>query len=269
MEMLGEQFVRYALAASFMIGGLCAFLGVYVILKRIVFMGIALSEVSAVGVAAGLMLGIDPVPCALVLTAAAAALLWRAHRSTTVSKESLIGFVYVVSAALAVILIAKNPAAESRGLDLVSGNLLYAARSDLVRTGILTVTVLLVHLVLYRSFLFVSFDIETAEAAGMRAASYDLLIYLSLGITIGVTMKVAGILFVFGSLVVPPFFALLLFRRTAVIFAAAVLFSLATSFIGVILSITLDWPTSPSALVAAGALVSIAAAVRAVLRTSR
>ncbi len=269
MEILSEEFVRYAMAAGAVIGGLCAFLGVYVILKRIVFLGIALAEVSALGVAAGLALGINPMGSAIFLTVLAVTLFWMPYRGRSVSRESIIGFSYVLAAALAVILIAKNPMAESRGLDLVSGNLLYVEDHDLVIVGVLAACIAILHAVLYRNFLLVSFDAETAQASGMHASLYDFLIYLSIGATVGVTMKVAGVLFVFGSLVVPPLAGLILFRRMRSIFIASVLVGILSAFAGIVISTTLDWPTSPSILLTSCCLVILIALFGAILRHRR
>jgi ABC-type Mn2+/Zn2+ transport system permease subunit len=249
-----------------MIGGLCAFLGVYVILKRIVFVGIALAEVSALGVAAGLMLGINPVASALALTVIAAVLFWMPLRSSSVSREGIIGFSYVLAAALAVILIAENPMAESKGLDLVSGNLLYVEIPDMIVLLILIACMVALHAPLYRTFLFVSFDAETARSSGLKASLYNFLIYLSIGVTVGVSMKIAGVLFVFGSLVVPPLAGLILFRRMRWVFVTSVMLSVLSSFLGVIISVTLDWPMAPAVMVTSCVLLCVTVIVRKAAR---
>ncbi len=261
MEILGETFVRNALAASVIVGGLCAFLGVYVVLKRIVLLGIALSEISALGVAAGLMLGVDPTAAALALTLVAVLIFWAPHRSISIPRESAIGLSYILAAALSIILIAKNPLAESRGLDLVSGNLLYVERSDIAVLGIVAAPVLALHLAAYRKFIFVSFDPETARASGIRTDIYDLLMYLSLGIAISISMKIVGVLFVFGSLVVPPLAGLMLVRRMPLIFVVAVIFACISSTAGVIVSFLLDWPTAPAIMAVSCALFVVVALV--------
>ena len=266
MEIFHERFVHYALAAGVMIGGLCSLLGVWVVMKRIVFLGVALAEVSALGVAAGLMIGIDPVASSLVLTVLAAVLFWAPAGVRRLSRESLIGYTYVLAAALAVVLIARNPAAESRGLDLVSGNLLYVEGRDLAIVGVLAAAVIALYAVLHRTFLFVSFDPETARAWGVRAPLYDLLIYLSIGVTVGVTMKVAGVLFVFGSLVVPPIAGLLLSRRMGGVIAWSVACGIVSAAGGTAASIVLDWPTAPSILLAACAIVAVIALAGAGVR---
>jgi len=266
MELLGERFVQNAMLASVMIGGLCAFIGVYVILKRIAFVGVAISEISALGVAAGLMLGLDPTVSAIVLAAAAATAFWYFGDNRAVPREGIVAFSYVVAAALAVILIAKNPAAEARGIDLLSGNLLYVETGDLALVGIVAGVVLAVHILLAKTFLFVSFDRETASATGIKAEFYDFLIYLTVGVSAAVSMKFAGVLFVIGSLAAPPLAGMLLARRTGGLIVSSVLVAVASCAGGVPLSIALDWPTAPTIVLVMCAVVPAAAAARRVLR---
>ena len=68
VEMLREPFLRYALVAGLLAGSVCAFLGTYVILRRIVFLGLALSQAAALGVALGLFAGWNPEATASGLT---------------------------------------------------------------------------------------------------------------------------------------------------------------------------------------------------------
>jgi len=266
MHILTERFIQFAMLAGILTSALCSCIGIYVILKRIVFLGIAISEVSALGVAAGLMIGFDPTASAIALAVAAAVAFWLTGERRSVSKESVVAFAYIAAAALTVILVAKNPAAESKGLDLITGNLLYVQARDLVLMGTVTAAVLGIHFAFSRSFFFVSFDRETASAIGLRAGWYDLLIYLTLGVSVAVSMKVAGILFVFGSLVVPPLAGMLFGKRMGTIISLAILFAVLSCVAGVLLSLALDWPTAPTIILVMCTLFLLLAAVRRVVK---
>lgn len=256
MELLSEVFLRYALVSAVLAGGLCAFLGVYVMLKRIVFLGIALAETAALGVAIGLLIGLHPVISSFVLTVLVTLLFWIPVRSSSVSRESLIGYVYCLAGALSVILIAKNPMAESRGFDIVSGNLLYAGLSDLIIIASVSVFLIVLNMGFLRKFLFVSFDRETARAVGMPATFYDSLLYVSLGIAISVSMRTCGVLFVFGSLVIPPMAGLLFCRRVWKVFLVSVLVAVISAPVGLVASYYMDLPTAPAIIcVEAGILI--------------
>jgi ABC-type Mn2+/Zn2+ transport system permease subunit len=226
--------------------GLCAYIGVYLILKRIVFVGIALAEVAALGIAMGLFFGLSPTYAALATTIMGAILLWSCTDVYTLPRESLIALTYCLAASLAIILIAKNPMAEARGINLISGNLLYIDSVDLWTIGGITLLVLPLHITLFRQFIFVSFDKETARAQGVRASLYDFLIYLSIGVVVAGAIKIAGVLFVFAALVVPPMVGLILGRRTQYIFLISTLIAGGLIPIGLWVSYRWDFPSGPT-----------------------
>jgi ABC-type Mn2+/Zn2+ transport system permease subunit len=262
MGFLQEAFLLNALAAALISGGLCAFLGVYVHLKRIIFIGIALSEVAAFGVAAGLCVGIWPEASASVLTVLVALLFWWPARDGFLSREAVLGLVYCVAAALAIILLAVNPMAEAHGVDLVSGNLLYTMGDDILLLSLLAVGTLALHLLLFPRFLFVSFDPETARTLGLEERTVEFLMYLTLGLCIAVSMKTTGILFVFSSMVIPPMVGLVLCRRIWAVFVVAVAAAMTAGFLGLWASFNWDLPTGPAIVCAEGFLFLLVAFVR-------
>jgi ABC-type Mn2+/Zn2+ transport system permease subunit len=268
-EVLREPFLRYALVAGLLAGGVCAFLGVYVILRRIVFLGVALAEAAALGVALGLFLGWNPEAAASGLTLVTALLLSLSGRYRVLSQESLIGWAYVVASGVAIILIAKNPIAEAHGLDVVSGSLLYASGREIWQLGILAGVVLLVFVALHRMFIFVSFDKETARSMGLNTSLYEFGFYACLGLSISLAMKTAGILFVFASLLIPGMISLSLFRRMWSILLGAVVVVIVSVPVGIGLSFQADLPTGPAVVCAYAALFLITAGGGAIYRSLR
>lgn len=265
MGFLREAFLLNALGAALLSGTLCAFLGVYVHLKRIIFIGIALSEVAALGVAAGLYVGIWPEAAASVLTVLVALLFWWPGRQGFLSREAILGLVYCVAAALAILLLAANPMAEAHGVDLVSGNLLYTMGDDIVLLCLLAGGIFALHLLLFPRLLFVSFDPETARSLGLGEGTAEFLIYLTLGLCIAVSMKTTGILFVFSSMVIPPMVGLVLCRRVWMVFVVAVSVAAAAGFLGLWVSFAWDLPTGPTIVCVEG-LFFVAAALLRVFR---
>ncbi len=262
MGFFGEAFLLNALGAALLSGALCAFLGVYVHLKRILFIGIALSEVAALGVAAGLCTGIWPEAAASVLTVLVALLFWWPGREGFLGREAILGLVYCVAAALAILLVAANPMAEAHGVDLVSGNMLYTMGDDIVLLCLVAGGIFALHLFLFPRFLFVSFDPETARTLGLGERTVEFLIYLTLGLCIAVSMKTTGILFVFSSMVIPPMVGLVLCRRVWAVFIVAVAVALAAGFFGLWVSFDRDLPTGPTIVCVEGMLFLAAALLR-------
>ena len=269
MALLKEPFLRQALFAGLLAGSVCAFLGVYVILRRIVFLGVALSEAAALGVALGLFVGWNPEAAASGLTLLTALLFSLSGRHRILSQESLIGWAYVVAAGVAIILIAKNPVAEAHGLDVVSGSLLYASEREVWQLGILAGSVLLLFIALHRMFIFVSFDKETARSMGLGTSAYEFGFYACLGLSISLGMKTAGILFVFASLLIPAMIALSLFRQIWLIFLGAVLVVWVCVPAGIGLSFQADLPTGPAVVCVYAALFVITSVTGAVTGSAR
>ncbi|MDP2897955.1 MAG: metal ABC transporter permease [bacterium] len=268
-EVFRESFLRYALFAGLLAGSVCAFLGVYVILRRIVFLGVALSEAAALGVALGLFVGWNAEAAAFGLTLLTALLFSLSGRYEALSKESLIGWAYVVAAGVSIILIAKNPAAEAHGLDVVSGTLLYSSKREIWQLGCVAGVVFLTFVSLHRMFIFVSFDKETARSMGLRTSLYELAFYACLGLSISLAMKTAGILFVFASLLIPAMISLTLFRQMWLILLGSVLVVLLSVPAGISLSFRADLPTGPAIVCVYAALFLLVSFGRAVHSLAR
>lgn len=246
MNILREPFLQAALLAGAISAVACAYLGVFVILKRVVFMGIALSEIAALGVAVGLFIGINPMASAIIFTLIGIVLFWLPFTEKRLSRESIIGFAYAFSACLSVILIAKNPLVESRGLNLISGNLLYATRMDLYMLGAASLIIFALHAFFFKEFVFISFDRETAFTTGIKTDILDFILYITIGLMISVSMKTCGVIFVFASLVIPPMMGLVISRRIGMIFIISCVSALICVAGGLLISYIFDLPSSPT-----------------------
>jgi len=246
LEIFKEPFMHTALIGGLLTACLCAYLGVFIILKRIVFMGVALSQVAALGVAVGLFLGINPQLAAFIVTLVGVVLFWIPFTEKRISRESIIGFTYCLCAALSIILVAKNPIATARGLNLISGNLLYTTWQDLLTIGGAAFLVILLHTIYFKEFIFVSFDRETAFTTGIKANVFDFILYMTIGVIIALSMKTCGVIFVFASLVIPAMIGLILGKRISSIFFLSCLAAGICVMTGLILSYMWDLPSAPT-----------------------
>jgi len=113
--------MQQALLAGILVALLCSYLGVYIVLKRIVFVGVALSEISAAGVALALFLGFSPLLGAMAFMMAGIGLLTVQWSPRRVPNDSFIGIVYVLASALAILLVAKSHEGETHMLQLMQG----------------------------------------------------------------------------------------------------------------------------------------------------
>src|SRR5918912_1198117 len=266
---------REALYGALVIALACSVLGVYVVLRRIVFVGAALAQLSSGGIALGMFLnGIGvggelthhPVAMALIVTIAGAVFfgLGGGGRSR-VPPDAVIGVTYAVAAAAGILLIAKAKSGEAHDIFL-QGNILGITRADTLVLLAVAVPVLLVHLAFYKEFLFVSFDRETARTLGYNVTLWNLLRYLTLGLVISFAMQFAVVMLVFNFLVVPAVTGLLLARSMAGTFATAVVAAVLAAIIGFSLSVPFDLPSGPAIVAVSGLLALLAWGVRRLQR---
>ncbi len=239
------SFLGGGLSAALVTAAVCAYLGVYVILKRIVFVSVALAETAGLGVALGYFLGIHYQLSAFLFTTLAILFFWHYLEHRQSQRESMVGLVYCLAAAVGIILIVKNPLAHAHGLDIISGNFLYARRPEIASLAFVGGLVMLVQVFFAKEFISVSFDRDFARSTGIRTKQWEFLFYLSLGLAISFTMRISGLIFVFGSLLIPALTGLRLARRIPFIFLCSVLFALGGTVAGFVGSYYWDLPTSP------------------------
>ncbi len=257
---------KEALYGALVIGVACSVLGVWIVLRRIVFVGAALAQLSSAGLALAFLLGglgiggaltNHPVAVSLLLTLGGAAFFAIGHKERAgVPPDATIGVTYAVAAALGILLIAKAKGGEAHDIFL-QGNILGITSADVKVLLAVTIPVLALHAVFHKEFLFVSFDRETARTVGYRVALWDQLLYFTFGIVIAFAMQFAGVLLVFNYLVLPAVTGILLARSMGGIFAVATAAGILASVVGFALSVPLDLPSGPAIIAVSGALAAL------------
>ncbi|MCS7253790.1 MAG: metal ABC transporter permease [Armatimonadota bacterium] len=224
----------------------CCYVGVYVVLRRIVFVSAALAQLGAAGVGLGLMLNINPVVTCYAFILLGMLFVPLIQRERRVSRESVLGAMYAIAASLAMIFVAKSPAEEHLMESTLFGELLYATKDVALRLGIVTIITLAIHLVLFKPLLLSSFDPEFATTLGIRTQLFDSVFYIALAILIGECIRAVGALLTFSYLVLPPVTALLLTDRLKIAFVISISCGLVANIAGVIISFHYDLPSSPT-----------------------
>jgi zinc transport system permease protein len=251
---------------------LCAFVGVYIVLRRTVFVSAALSQLSGVGVAISFwlasLLGIEPhhapwylhpIWFALAFAAAGAAIFSLHLARRRLAAETVVGLGYLIGAACMILVLnSRRVTQEAHEVnDLLYGNAVAVPPEQLVIMLATTVAVLAVHFAFYKDFVFVSFDGEMARTLGYRTWLWNLLLFSTFAVTVSVSTRAIGALPVFGFMVLPPAAALLLGRRLWEVFAIAVGVAVAATAIGYYASFRLELPTGASMVVAAACFLAL------------
>jgi zinc transport system permease protein len=257
------------MVAGVLAGAILGYLGVFVVLKRMVFVSAALSEVSGVGVAfafyVGAIMGIDPhahgaLPILLeptwfsLLFACLAALLFSmrpGHRK--LAPETIVGLGYIISSAL-VLAILNSPriAQEAHAVgDILFGNAVTVPRAQIYALAGAAVLAVVVHVLFFKELLFVSYDPETAVVQGVGVFRYELILNLATAVVISVATRAVGALPVFAFTVIPAAAALMLTERMRVTIALAVAFGMIAAGAGYYVSWVATLPTGATMVVVA------------------
>ena len=158
MEMLHYGFMQRALFAAILAGVLCSIVGVYVVLKRLSFIGAGISHSAFGGVALGFLLGLNPVAIAIPFAVAVAMTIGVISRKGRVSEDVAIGILFATALALGVIFVALAPADNVDLFGYLFGSILAVSASDLWLIGILSFAVIGTVILFFKELFFLSFD---------------------------------------------------------------------------------------------------------------
>jgi zinc/manganese transport system permease protein len=252
--------------------GIHAYLGLHVIAREVVFVDIALAQIAALGATAAILVGF-PIESrvsyvfALGATLAGALVLSLTRsRERRVSQEAVIGVVYAVSAAAAVLLVDQAPHGAEHLRAMLVGNILTARGAEVANVGVLYGTIGLVHWFCRHRFFLISTDPDSAFRYGWRVRGWDFLFYATFGVVVTSSVRIAGVLLVFSYLIVPALAGIAvggpLSRR--LLFGWG--FGTAVSVLGMIASAILDLPTGAAIVCVFGAMLAVWWGVTTALR---
>lgn len=276
--------------AALVIGIVCGYLGVFIALRRVIFVGVALAEISAAGMAAAFytftLLGLGEVGHAeafrysvlagSVLFSFGGVLLFsRPPADGKISREAMIGLAYATAAGLSILFVWKSAQGLEELKNILSGSVLFVDRTQLLTLVATGAVLALIHGLFFKEFVFVSFDPIMARTLGLRARGYDLLLFVTIGVAIAISLRTGGVLTVFAFLVIPAQAGLLIGGRLGTAFVHALAQAAVGSAVGLYISDAWDLPTGPATavtltvlLLATGAAVKLGHRARRILIVS-
>ena len=258
-----------AFVASLILTGIHAYLGVHVVERGVIFVDLSLAQIAALGTTVAYLLGYDLHSTAAYLFSlsftflgAAIFAFSRVHRKTRIPQEAVIGIVYAVSAAIAILAMSKATSETEHLKEMLVGNILSVTWPELAKTAALYSLVGIFHYVFRRRFLLISMDEQEAERQGLNVRFWDFLFYMSFGFVVTSSVAIAGVLLVFCFLIVPSVTAMLFASRLGPRLAIGWTMGALVSAGGVALSFKLDLPTGASIVATFGLALLLLAGVR-------
>jgi zinc/manganese transport system permease protein len=256
--------------------GMLSYLGIHVVKREIIFVDLALAQIAALGALVGFLLGI-PLHTqgsywfSVALTAIAAAVFALSRtRESRVPQEAVIGLVYAIAAATAIILIDKAPHGAEHIKDILTGSILWVKWRTVVAVAVVYAVVGALHFAFRDRFLLISEDPDGARARGLHLGLWDFLFYLTFGFVITVSVGSAGVLLVFVFLVAPAVMAVMITDRFLYQLLFGWVLGVVATVAGLVVSYVGDLSSGPLVIGAyAVSLVVVSAAVRIVRSPDR
>jgi zinc/manganese transport system permease protein len=243
--------------------GIHAYFGIQVLVRKVIFVDLALAQIAALGATVAFMLGHPAQSPAtygysLAFTLLAAVLLALTRSwSTRVPQEALIGVIYVVAAAAAILLIDRAPQGAEHLKQILTGNILTSGLDEVAVIVPLYAAVGLLHWPLRH------------RLSGAGSLLWEFVFYASFGVVVTSSVAIAGVLLVFSFLIIPAaigvMFASSLPRQLAIGWIVGTL----TSAAGLAASFAFDLPTGAAMVCAFGGALAIAGLLYPLLRGDR
>jgi ABC-type Mn2+/Zn2+ transport system permease subunit len=274
--------LRDSLYTSVLVGLACPLVGVFLVMRRLAFLGVALPQISSTGIAFALSfpvwLGFNPAgysPQAAHMLAftgsiafSLAAILTLAfmERRGRGQLEGRLGTAYVVAGAASILLLAQNPYGEIGLLDMLKGEVIAVSNFDLVLTAAILALVLVMLGLFQKELLLVSFDRDMAMVLRKNVVFWDVMLYILIGLTVSMAVLSVGPLISFGFLLIPALIAHLFARNMRQFTVISSLIGGTAAFIGFYMAYTWDMPVGPTDVVLLGMVYAAAWTVTRLLQ---
>ena len=257
--------------ACLVLTGIHAYLGFHVIEREVIFVDLALAQIAALGASLALVFGygMDSVQSywiSLAFTVAGAAIfsLTRFEKQR-VPQEAIIGITYAVSAALLILVLSRSGEGDEHIRQALVGNILLISPQEVLKIFLIYSAIGTFHFIFREKFFMISHDAQEALKKGVNIRFWDFLFYVSFGLVVTSSVKIAGVLLVFSFLIVPSVAAILFSEnpKTRLLLGWTVGFF--ASVLGMVFSYYFDFPTGASVVCMFGILLVGFSLVRAFL----
>jgi len=255
-EMFQLSFMVQAFIAALITGAVLSYLGVHVVGRGIVFVDLALGQISSLGVAFAAFIGTGLTSIPLIFTLAGALLMSFINiRDKRLKQEAIIGILYAFASALTVLFISKTPHGDSDIQEVLFGNILSVSWSQISTLGIVFGIIALVQFVFFNKFFGLTKSFENGENHLIGIFNiWNFLFYISIGLAIVFAVKINGVIPVFSFLIIPAVSAIMLTKNNLAVFIIALIISILASFFGLLFSFKKDFPAGSSIVAILGGI---------------
>jgi zinc/manganese transport system permease protein len=265
----------WPLIACLLLPGILVYYGLHIVRREIIFVDLALAQVAALGICLSILLKHDAGDWQTYAWSLGFAFVGAAIFTITrtadhrVPQEALIGIVYVVAAATAILMLSKSAEGDEELKRTLVGDILLVQKGEVFRAFGLYALIGVIHFIFRKKFLLISFEPERAAAQGVSIRGWDFLFYVLFGFVVTSFVHIGGVLMIFSYLIVPAVCASLLGQSLGVRMVIGWLTATIASMAGLYVSYKNDLPTGASIVCALGAALLLVLLTSAFFLRSR
>lgn len=244
--------MRNALIAALLASVACGIIGVYVVVKRIVFISGGIAHAAFGGIGLGYFLGIEPILGVLPFSIASALCMGIIGRRTKIPEDTAIGILWAIGMSLGVIFIELTPGYAPDLFGYLFGSILTVPASDIMLMLSVNAAIIVIVLALYREFQAISFDEEYAAVVGLPTERLYLLLLCLIALTVVVLIRVVGVILVIALLTIPAAISRQFTRRLCDMMLLSIFLCAMLSISGLWLSYAFNLPSGATIVLVSG-----------------
>lgn len=262
-----------AFAECLVLVGIHSYLGIHVIKRKVIFVDLSLAQIAALGTTVAFLFGIAPESMgaywfSLGFTFIGAAIFSLSRfRHEKIPQEAIIGLVYALAAAVAILVIDRAPQGAEHIKEILTGSILWVQWDTILTAALIYLLVGIFHFIFRDKFILISNNPEQAYRQGLKVRLWDFLFYMTFGIVIAHSVRTAGVLLVFVFLVVPAIATILLTNRLWLQLVLGWSMGTLVSILGLLTSYYADLPSGPTVVATYGLALLLLSLVLYLIRS--
>ncbi len=257
IEAISSPFMQKAFIAGFLISLLTGVISVFIVLRKMSFIGAGISHAAFGGVAIGFFAGINPLLTAVLYTVIVALGIEATGRKGKISEDVSIGIFYSVSMALGVALVSLS---KSYNIDLFGylfGNILAITKEDLLLILITSIIIIGIIVIFLKELFLITYNEELARVSGIHVKFMNTVFLIALSVSIVISIRIVGIILVSALLIIPGATARLFAKGLISMIAVSCVIGILSVITGLLISYEFDIASGASIVLTASAIFFI------------
>lgn len=243
LHLFEYQFFINAVLAAFLASIACGIAGTYIVARRIVFISGGITHASFGGIGIGYYFGFNPIVGAMIFSVLSALGIEYMSKKTNVREDSVIAILWSFGMAVGIIFIFLTPGYSANLMSFLFGNILTVNSLNLYLLLALTILIIIIFVLMYKTILFVAFDEQYARAAKLPVELVNYMMITIVALTIVLNIRVVGIILVISLLTIPQTIANIFTKKFEKMIWLSVIIGFIGSMSGLLLSYYLNIPS--------------------------